>query len=450
MELLRRLKTPFALALAAGALLLTAASPASAGKNMKVLHSFCSLTGCIDGKAPTGSLFMDEAHNIYGTAETGGAHGGGTVYELANNSDTGVYRFRTLYNFCNVVNCTDGSNPVRNKLIMDEAGQIYGTTQNGGTAGNGTVFMLVPNAGHTRYTQRVIHSFCEQFSGCEDGAQPVGGLTYKGAATGAAYDGVSPLFGVTTLGGRRHVGVVFSLTPNSDQSHWTHRVLYFFCAIGKDCTDGQTPNENVFVDSHGNVIGTTAAGGHNGAGVVYRLVPTARGHWAESVLHDFCNDENCADGKTPVAGVIGDAAGNVYGSTAEGGTVADACPDGCGLVYKVTPAGNTTVMHAFCAQDSCADGIAPSGLMIDSIGNIFGTTNGGGKGGHGTIYELNASFVVLYDIKCKNAKGCIKGVTSTGSMAEHPDGRLFGSLLEGGRNPDVNQGVVFQFSPTGS
>lgn len=448
MELLRRLKTPLGLAFAAGALWLAAAPSASAA-NFKALRSFCNDATCTDGANPTGSLFMDDAHNLYGTTEGGGAHnGGGTVYELVNDSDTGTFHFRTLYNFCNVVNCTDGETPVRNKLIMDEAGQIYGTTQSGGTAGNGTVFMLVPNAAHTHYTQRVIHSFCEQFSGCEDGAGPVGGLTYKGASTGASYDGKSPLFGVTQLGGRKHLGVAFELIPNADQSHWTHRVIYFFCAVSKDCTDGKTPVENLYVDSHSNVYGTTSAGGHNGVGVVFRLVPTAHGHWAETVMHDFCNDANCADGKTPNAGLIADLAGNVYGTTLSGGTSNETCPDGCGVLFKMTPAANTTVVHAFCAQDNCADGTQPSGLTIDSNNNIFGITNGGGAGGHGTIYEQNAAFVVLTDIKCKRARGCVKGVTATGSMVEHPDGRLFGALLEGGRNPEINRGVVFQFTPT--
>src|SRR6185312_14314081 len=261
MDLLGPLKTSFRIALAAGALALAATAPASAAdKSFKVLRSFCTQPSCIDGASPSGTLLMDEAHNLYGTTESGGAHGSGIVYEMVNDDTTG-YRLKILYNFCNLVNCTDGGNPVRNKLVMDVDGQIYGTTQNGGSTGNGTVFVMVPNAAHTHYTQKVIHNFCQDFSGCEDGAAPVGGLTYKGASSGAAYDGVSPLFGITQLGGHKHVGVVYEMIPNADQSHWLHRVLYVFCTVGHDCTDGKTPNESLYVDSHSNVVGTTSQGG---------------------------------------------------------------------------------------------------------------------------------------------------------------------------------------------
>jgi uncharacterized repeat protein (TIGR03803 family) len=428
--------------------LLAVATPASATGN-KVLHFFCRELGCPEGANPSGTLLIDSSQNLYGTTEQGGRNGAGAVFKLTLNTDTDRYVYRTIYNFCAGTSCADGGHPIDGHLIMDTSGKLYGTASTGGQSPNGVVFVLTPNAAHTRYTQKVIYNFCAEFSDCADGAMPVGGLTYAGASTGASYDGVSPLYGVTRSGGLRNLGIVFSLTPGLN-GVWKHKTLYFFCAQGglAKCSDGKLPNSDIAVDKNGNIVGTTEQGGLNNAGLVFRLVPTDHGHWAETLLYQFCQEAACADGSTPKNGVVLDSAGNIYGTVKTGGRFAHRCGkqnSGCGLVYKVTGNGTKSTLYSFCQQPKCADGYTPAGITIDSFGNIFGFTNGGGKDKKGVTYELNDTYVVLDSVQC-NKDVCPQGQTYTGAPTEAPNGDLFGPRFEGGRYEGA-QGTVTQFTP---
>jgi len=446
MNLLRSLNSLRFAAAAGAALLAAAAMPASAS-SFKTIRSFCHPQFCADGSKPTGTLLQDSAQRLYGTTEAGGANNAGTVYRLVENPTTHNFGLKVIYNFCNKNDCEDGGNPIRGRLIVDTTGRLYGVASIGGTTGNGVIYTLTPNAQKTHYTYAVIYNFCDKFTGCEDGSSPIGGLTYKGQQTGAAYDGVSPLYGVTKTGGRKHEGVVYQLILSNQ--HFFQKILYVFCSINdtSDCGDGRQPNENLSFDRTGDLYGTTAAGGNaTDFGVVYKLIPTQQGHWAILVIHSFCADATCSDGKTPTFGTIIDNTGNVFGITTQGGT-ADAakCPQGCGLVFKVTPGGSESTAYSFCSQANCTDGAAPAGLTIDSNNNIFGTTNVGGLRKHGTIFELNAAFVSLYDFKCKH-KDCRDGVTSTGALVEYPNGDLFGVLQDGGHF-GATGGTAFRFTP---
>jgi uncharacterized repeat protein (TIGR03803 family) len=287
-----------------------------------------------------------------------------------------------LYSFCSQTNCADGAQPVAG-LIMDGAGNLYGTTQGGGNAsGQGVVFQLRRHHQHrgTAWTETVLYSFCSQ-TDCADGARPSAGLTIDGAGN---------LYGTTGIGGNGR-GVVFELTPDQTPTAWTETVLYRFCAQS-NCADGAYPEAGLIMDGAGNLYGTTAFGGIGGAGgggVVFELTPGQTGTaWTETMLYSFCAQTNCADGEFPYAGLIMDGAGNLYGTTYYGG--------GRGVVFQLTPdetgaAWTETVLYRFCSHTNCPDGAYPeAGLIMDGTGNLYGTTVIGGNGS-GVVFALNAS-----------------------------------------------------------
>jgi uncharacterized repeat protein (TIGR03803 family) len=329
-------------ALGVGALLaVTLAQRGTAAADQEtVLYSFCAQARCTDGYYPVAGLIMDKAGNLYGTTEHGGAwngdYGSGTVFELTPPAaGKTAWTHKVLYSFCAQVNCADGSYPAAG-LIMDKAGNLYGTTFQGGAHyGFGTVFELTPPAaGKTAWTQKVLYSFCAQ-TNCTDGSYPAAGLIMDKAGN---------LYGTTEVGGVHwdfHVsrgGTVFELTPPAAaKTAWTQKVLYSFCAQA-GCTDGREPEAGLIMDTAGNLYGTTYFGGstnHSGrrAGVVFELTPNAaKTAWTETVTYSFCFKPNyCADGSRPFAGLIMDALGNLYGTTQYGGL------HGQGAVFELTP-----------------------------------------------------------------------------------------------------------------
>ena len=202
----------------------------------------------------------------------------------------------------------------------------------------------------------MIYRFCSQ-QNCADGTIPAGGLTYAGASSGVPYDGVSPLFGVTGGGGANNGGTVFELTNSA--GHWAENVLYSFCSQGgTDCTDGHVPQGELVIDASGNPYGVTVQGGGNdphlnGAGVAFELVPSEGNAWSETTLYRFCSMAHCADGARPLAGLVTDAEGNLYGTTSRGGRRCATEPDGCGTAFKIIPNGaasEETVLYAFCEE----------------------------------------------------------------------------------------------------
>ena len=418
------------LMLGAGAVLMIAVLAPRSGASaatLETLYSFCSQGGCVDGASPLAGLIMDAAGHLYGTTNGGGSHGEGTVFEL-----TPAGRETVLYSFCVQANCADGASPMAG-LIRDAAGHLYGTTYGGGAHGQGTVFELAAAGRET-----VLHSFCSQ-GGCADGANPMAGLIrdaaghlYGTTSGGGAHgqgtvfeltaagretvlysfcpqsgcaDGNNPdaglimdasgkLYGTAAYGGAGdNGGAVFKLTPNAAKTKWTETLLYSFCSQS-GCVDGATPLAGLIMDS-GRLYGTTYQAGANKNGTVFELTPNAaKTKWRESVLHSFCvrGAPLCADGSSPVAGLIMDASGKLYSTTKVGGAGAD---DGGGTVFELIPnAANTkwteTVLHSFCAQSGCADGANPvAGLIMDAAGHhLYGTISGGGAHGFGTVFEV--------------------------------------------------------------
>ncbi len=228
----------------------------------QTLYRFCTRHDlpCSTGSRPLGGLVMDAAGNLYGTTSTGGAKildgcattPGGTVFRIRPDG-----LVTTIYNFCSQANCADGKAPSAS-LIMDAAGNLYGTTAEGGTGG-GVVFELSPDQFKTEWTEKVLYTFCSE--ACLYGYSPRAGLLMDSAGN---------LYGTTELGGAHYLnelndmvpgGTVFELTPNAGKTAWTYQVLYSFCATRLWCADGAEPEASLIMDSAGNLYGTTTTGG---------------------------------------------------------------------------------------------------------------------------------------------------------------------------------------------
>lgn len=334
-----------------------------------VLYSF---TGNADGGQPSGGLIFDAAGNLYGTTDFGGstncAQGCGTTFKLSPGS--GGWKETVLYSF---TGGADGREPA-SRLIFDSAGNLYGTTLLGGNVGTtcssgcGAVFELTPASGGT-WKESVLYAF----SGAPDGAQPYDGLIFDSAGN---------LYGTASAGGASANGVIFKLTPTSGGT-WTESVLHSFTG-GYGGYGGKYPYGDLIVDAAGNLYGTAYQGGApQGYGVVFELL-TSRGKWTEKVIHVFGNTPSA----NPVAGLVMDATGNLYGTTMLGANQTS-CGGGCGTLFKLVPSSSGwtyRVVHSFGLG---TDGFHPSGdLILDAAGNLYGTTQAGGANGAGMVFQI--------------------------------------------------------------
>lgn len=268
------------------------------------LHTFA---GFDDGYSLDAGVVLDGAGNIYSTASRGGTYGFGVVFSLGDVSALNWHEF-VLHAFAGGA---DGTGP-RAPVILDTRGNLYGTTVVGGPSGAGTVFELMPNRLTGGWREDVLHDF----SGGSDGSYPEAGLVF---------DALGNLYGTTYYGGPAGQGTVFELTPNPDGS-WTESVLYAFSGG----SDGAQPSGGLIFDDVGNLYGVTMAGGtgYLMRGTVYKLTPSFGGPWTKAILHSFGDYRG---GIFPFGELVLDGAGNLYGTTSEGGTYGD------GVVYKLTP-----------------------------------------------------------------------------------------------------------------
>jgi uncharacterized repeat protein (TIGR03803 family) len=335
-----------------------------------ILYNF---TGGKDGAYPYAGLIFDQAGNLYGTTLLGGignscGGGCGVVFELGPNAK-GRWKEKVLYVF---TGGADGGSPFAG-LIFDASGNLYGTTVDYGSYNRGgVVFRLTPNADGS-WTESVLHSF----TGHNDGSAPFAGLIFDVAGS---------LYGTTAFGGGTYDGgTVFKLTPNSGGS-WTESVLYAFE------NEGEAPSASLIFDAAGNLYGTTSRLiGDSGFGAAFELTPDSDGTWTETLLYRFCSFDGCPDGGVPSAGLVFDRSGNLYGTTLEGGD-ANACGGfglGCGVVFKLTPNSGggwkETVVHAFFDHP----GAFPyAGVIFDAAGNLYGTTAGDGGTTFGSVFEI--------------------------------------------------------------
>ncbi|MFZ1009905.1 MAG: choice-of-anchor tandem repeat GloVer-containing protein, partial [Candidatus Sulfotelmatobacter sp.] len=265
-------------------------SPAvGGGWTENILYNFGGTS--TDGTNPSGALIFDATGNLYGITEGGGTgvcdqgeNSCGTVFELKPKAGGG-WEEKILHNFGST--STEGYYPFAG-LISDAAGNLYGTTADGGTYGFGTVFELI-HAADGSWAEKVLHSFNDTDDG---GATPLASLIF---------DPSGNLYGTTTGGGSFHAGGIFELKRGHGGS-WTTKVLHFF-----NDGDGRTPYASLILDAAGNLYGTTQIGGPNHGGTVFELTQTASGKWGETVLHGF--DNKNGDGYEPMAGVIFDSNG---------------------------------------------------------------------------------------------------------------------------------------------
>lgn len=406
-------KSEFALALTLALALLTMTTPAQAQTyTYGLLHSF---TGTPDGAdpstcnncTPTGSagLALDLVGNLYGTTSLGGAYGAGTVFEVNTSGSETV-----LYNFCSQPRCIDGTTPGA-ALVLDGQGNLYGTTQFGGTHQYaGTIFKLNMNG-----AIEVLYDFCSQ-AGCVDGGSPSAGSLFL--------DAQNNLYGATSAGGMNGQGTVFELSSTG-----AYTVLY-------SATDDQPqPMAGLTMDAEGNLYGTSGGGSDN-RGIVFKLDTSGR----KTELYSFCSQTHCPDGSNPNPGVVIDGQGNLYGLTSLGGLESPGAPYGFGVVFKIDASGNETSFYKFQGTLN-EDGWHPySGLSIDAQGNLYGTTYHGGTAGSGlgTVFKIDPSGneTLLYSFSAKTPG---MGDRPTAGVALDPQGNIYG-VSQGGNDKD---GTVF-------
>jgi uncharacterized repeat protein (TIGR03803 family) len=409
------------LAMSAVAMLLTTAT--AIAQTDKFLHSFdYNPPTLYDGKQPEASLVMDAAGNLYGTTTTGGKQGWGTVFELSPRS-SGGWSERILHNFNN--NGFDGTKPFAN-VILDAAGNLYGTTSSGGFSGAGIVFELVRGSGNA-WTEKILYTF--RGLGGHDGAFPFGGVIFDAAGN---------LFGTTLSGGKTsNGGTAFELTPTTS-GPWTETILFSFTGQG-----GSRPMGNLIFDSAGNLYGMTEVGGAAALGNVYELSPSS-GSWSETVLYAF--QSNGVDPQYPAAGLVMDSAGNLYGTAVNGGQFSG------GAVFELSNSGGTwseTILHQFNYSDN-HDGINPScALTFDAAGNLYGTTAAGGNAklginGLGTVFKLTPSSSGWTETIVHNFQGK-DGQQPEAGVIFDAVGNIYGTTQQGGI--PVGDGIVFEITP---
>jgi uncharacterized repeat protein (TIGR03803 family) len=377
-----------------------------------VLYNF---TGASDGGTPRAPLISDSSGNFYGTTLAGGAYGWGTVFELSPRAGGG-WTESVLHSFQS--NLLDGVAPWSG-VVFDATGNLYGTAYAGGIHNYGIVFELSPQAGGG-WIETVLHNFK-----AGDGQFPTGGLIFDTAGS---------LYGTTTQGGAFGEGVVFKLSQTGGA--WTETVLHSFNPNGPD---GQVPSCTLILDTAGNLYGTTTYGGTFSAGTVFELSPNSAGGWTERRLANFGNSGN--NPYLPSAGLVFDPAGNLYTTLTFGGLYSE------GAVVELSPkAGGgwtTKAIHNF----NGTDGHEPlDSLIIDSAGNLYGTTYAGGANGGGVAFELSPRTGGVWVERTLHSFACT-GTTNCGepyaSLVFDALANLYGTTSKDGTG---SYGTVFKIA----
>jgi uncharacterized repeat protein (TIGR03803 family) len=354
-----------------------------------------SFTGTPDGSNPWGGLVRDSKGNLYGTTNSGGTYGAGTVFEI-----TSAGAEKILYNF---TGGSDGGYP-QTSLILDNEGNLYGTTP-------ANVFEVMADG-----TEKNLYTF----QGSPDGYEPLASLVR---------DGEGNLYGTTFTGGAYNAGTVFEITASG-----TEKILYSFTGGA----DGGYPWGGL-VRAEGVLYGATNGGG-TGYGTVFKLAANGK----ETVLHTFTGSP---DGNGPEGNVIRDSSGNLYGTTFHGGSQTTTCVFGCGIVYKVSSTGEETVFYNF---QGGADAENPtSGLILDSSDNLYGASPYGGTGcggeGCGVVFTISNAGVetMLYSVP-----GGADGANPVAGVVRDSKGNLYGTAFDDGSdNCSDGCGIVFKLTP---
>lgn len=381
-------------------LLFAATSQVAQSQTYKVIYNFTAQG--TDGATPYSGPILDEQGNLYGTTYLGGSLGSGTVYRLSPNGSGWTHT--TLYN---LKGQTDGAGPAFGSLVKASGRFLFGTTEGGGYFGTAFAVCACPQR------EYVIHSFGKG----KDGAQPIGGLVL---------DRSGNLYGTTSEFGAYGFGNVFELTPSGNTV--TETILYSF--VGGN--DPINPAAGVTLDARGDLYGTASLGGAFGYGAVYKLSRSGS-TWKETVLYNFQNGD---DGANPVGGVILDKAGNIYGTTFDGGV------NGGGTVWEMSPSASGWTFNTIYSFVGLYGG-PYNKLTLDADGTLYGFTNADGANGLGSIFKLTPNsngwtYTDLHDFA-----GGSDGLLPYGSVAVDANGNVFGTASVGGTD---NQGLVFEIT----
>jgi uncharacterized repeat protein (TIGR03803 family) len=321
----------------------------------------------------------------------------------------------------------NGANPIDEVLAQGLDGSLYGTTSTGGRYGEGTIFKVGLKGDIV-----TLYSFCADGKNCADGAGPHAGLVL-------GRDG--EFYGTTRYGGEFGEGTVFRTSAMGQLTR-----LHSFCSAGVPCADGAEPLAKLIQGIDGNFYGTTVFGGANGftscalnCGTVFKITP--RGNY--TVLYSFCSETGCLDGAGPEAGLVQGTDGSLYG-TAFGGGLG---PAGDGTLFQITPMGKYVVLHQFCSEDGCADGLWPWAAPVVGVdGNIYCTTYAGGVYGYGLFYKVSTDgiFTALYSID--NRSGTESDLLE-GNIIQASDGNFYGTSVAGGLK---GAGSIYRITPDGN
>jgi uncharacterized repeat protein (TIGR03803 family) len=383
--------------------------PSSVGQTYKVLYNF----GHDSAEHPIAGLTIDKQGNLYGSSAWGGATGNGAVYELRRTNSGFVYS--TLHSFSD---SPDGAFPWGGVTIAPD-GTLYGTTASGGVRGYGTVFNVQPtcNDGSCSWTESVLY----RFKGSGDGRNPQAGVIL---------DAKGNVYGTNVNGGGGKVGVVYEMSPSADG--WIYEVLYTFTG-GQD---GANPSSLLMFDRAGNLYGTAATGGSPGCGgfgcgTVYQLSPSGSA-WTENTLYSFLDED---DGAEPTGGLVRDSAGNLYGSTC--------CGDrNGGTVFEISASGGNWVFNL--AYDLVGEGPGPQETLVrDAGGNLYGSSWGDGLYGQGAVFKLTPTAEGWTYTSLHDFTGGADGGNAEGNLVMDSAGNLYGTTYEGG----TGAGVVFEITP---
>ena len=387
-------------------------------QTFQVIHNF---SGGGDGANPQTGFSIDAAGNLYGTTFDGGA-GFGTVFKLRRSGQSWV--LTPLYTFRGG---SDGAYP-HGRVTIARDGTLYGTTVNGGgngcaSLGCGIVYRLRPSASRpstvlSPWTETVLY----RFTGLSDGASPSGELTFDAAGN---------LYGTAEGGGANGAGVIYELSPSG--GGWTQSIIYTVQNNG----DGTSPRNGVVLDGAGNLYGAFLGGGMYGFGAVYELSPSESGY-TEQNLYNF----GPQDAQSPWGGVILDGAGNLYGSTTTSAM-------GGGYAFELTPAGGS---WTYTLLPNLGFGGPEARLFLDAAGNLFGTSFQGGLSTAGSVFELSLSngtwtYTSLHDF-CLS-RPCSDGQNPISNLVFDQSGNLYGTTLQGGSGSACNGGcgVAFEITP---
>lgn len=380
----------------------------------KVLWNFA---GGSDGANPWSNYFISDAKgNLYAATGGGGTDGNGVVFMLTPaGKETVLYEFKGQAN-------GDGASP-HGRLAFDANGNIYGTTQAGGTNNTGTVYELSPKSGGG-WKEKVLYSFSA--SGTTDGADPSAGMTI-------APDGT--MFSTTPDGGAYNGGVIFSMKKTS--KGWKQTVIHNI----NFPSEGGFPYEGLLRDEAGNLYGAAPAGGTSQDGVIYRLSPTKKG-WVDTVIYNFTDQDGDGQGLYWID-LISDKSGNIYGATSFGGT------NSMGMVWELVyseskKSYSESILYEFGPSGS-GDGNNPyGGLAMDSEGNLYGTTLHGGPSDIGTVYKLTKHGKTWKETILHSFTGGDDGNEPTGNAYLDAKGRVYGMTQTGGTS---NLGIVYRITP---